>query len=144
MSKLRDLNNRFKRLNIDSIYDNALKEVKPEILDMNTGQLAVGKYSDNTMMPSYENDDYANMKMQMGSKAPFGITNLILEGDFYRGFDMKITKNAIETYSKDSKSDDLSKEYGHEIFGLTKDNKSILGTMLKTIVQNDIKQQLNV
>lgn len=54
---------------------------------------------------------------------PFDRTTLFYSGRFYNRFNFVFLKRTINIFSSDSKTTDLEKKYGKDIFGLTKDNK---------------------
>ena len=145
MSKLRNLAGRFKTLNINTLLDSAIMQTEDEALDMNVAQLAIGEYSDGDELHEYENEDYAIYKQGMGSKAPFGVADLILEGDFTRGFFAKIKKNSIEISSTDSKTSKLEEKYSHFIFGLQPKNRLEWSReYILPYLQSNIKSHLKI
>lgn len=105
--------------NTDRIFKGAVLENENFILDANTAQLENGKDSFDKLLWEYASDEYARFKQSIGSKAPFGIADLKLTGDFYSGFTLVVEGNEFRITSTDSKTSDLVSRYGEEIFGLT-------------------------
>lgn len=105
----------------ESIFQLAVLDNQAEILDANTAQLEVGKDSFGVLLWEYASDEYAQFKQSIGSKAPFGIADLKLTGDFYSGFILKKQGKEFTITSTDSKTNDLVAKYGSEIFGLSDD-----------------------
>lgn len=121
--------------NPDKLFLGAVKDNETEILDANTAQLSVGKDSMGRLLEEYESDAYAKMKKgpPFNSKAPMGIPNLYLEGDFYEGFTLKYSGYEMTITSTDVKTDRLVAKYGEDIFGLSEEqlkNLSILESFL--------------
>jgi hypothetical protein len=138
MDELRKWQKRFR--GIQTIINRAIVENQEEILDLNTAQLEEGIDSEGNTLDEYAYDSYAKFKKSMGSKAPLGIPDLKLEGDFYAGFTLKKDDKDFLIISTDSKSHRLRDKYGENIFGLTsksigKVNQSILEDTLKLVRQ---------
>lgn len=104
--------------NIDVIFQRAVLDNEAEILDANTAQLEKGKDALGNLLEEYAWEWYAKMKQAEGSKAPFGIPDLKLEGNFYSGFILKHDGDKFFITSEDSKRDKLVEQYGEGIFGL--------------------------
>ena len=127
--------------NFDKIVDTVIHEYEAELIDLNTGQLEKGIAPDGIEIePPYAFDEYARFKKSIGSKAPLGIPDLKLTGDFYSRFETKITPNYIEISSGDSKAPELENKYGEDqIYGLTESNKKefvqLIKEPLKIIIQ---------
>ena len=79
-----------------TVFKRAIIESQEEILDLNVAQLRSGKDSFGELLDEYASDDYAQMKQAEGSQAPFGIADLILDGDFTEGFVLKSTELGAE------------------------------------------------
>ena len=91
-------------------------------------------------MEQYAFDAYAEFKQAIGSKAPFGIADLILEGDFVGGFVLKVSGLEIRITSEDEKTGDLAAKYGQDIFGLMEDSYNVIRPAL---LQSWIRQFKN-
>jgi hypothetical protein len=122
MGKLRDLHSKLSKFTQDDFDREMLKIVAENehiAIDMNTDdQLQKGIRSDGTNLP-----DYSPVSVSAFGKRA-GAMTLKDEGDFYEGFHLDTSKWAIQFESKDHKSAMLQDRYGHEIFGLTKENKT--------------------
>ena len=118
--------------NVDEIFKRAVFDNEAQILDANTAQLEQGQDALGNLLDEYSQDWYAKMKKAEGSKAPFGIADLKLEGDFYDGFILKYDGSKFFITSTDSKRDDLAAKYGADIFGLQSFDKiDLLESFLK-------------
>ncbi len=104
--------------NPEEIFRRAVLENEAEILDLNTAQLERGEDSFGNLLDEYASDTYAQFKQALGSKAPLGIPDLKLEGDFYSGFVLKYDGAAFFITSTDEKKDRLKDKYGEDVFGL--------------------------
>lgn len=134
------LNNVNKIVNdIDNITVGAMMEVKEEIIDLNTSQLEAGKLSTGELIePGYVFDEYSKYKRSIGSKAPFGVPNLKLEGGYYSGKTITPLNDGIEMKSTDIKAPKLEGKYTSNIEGLTDNNKSEVSEMILPTIQNKI------
>lgn len=121
------INNWIKTLNKrNDIFRRAIVENREEILDLNVAQLEKGEDSLGALLDDYASDAYAQFKIAIGSKAPFGTPNLILEGDFTEGFVLKGDGLEFFITSTDEKKDRLRDKYGEDIFGLSEESLEIL------------------
>ena len=107
-------------------FRKAVIENRAEILDLNTAQLNKGKDSEGNFLEEYALDSYAEFKKAMGSKAPKGIPDLKLEGDFHEGFTLVADGTEFYITSTDNKSDDLEYKYGEDIFGLSEKSLNVI------------------
>lgn len=121
MGKIKDLRNKFER-----IYEEQEKELEDiirrgeqAIVDMNKGQLMAGVNSDGSGLGQYASKSYAEMKRTLN---PRGVVDLKLTGSFHDNFFVAV-ELPLTIWSYDSKTDDLVKKYGRNIFGLTEENK---------------------
>ena len=98
-----------------------LGKLKAEIIDLNTGSqlFDLGIDSEGKFLGNYSSFTIFDKK-QRG--LPFNRITLFNYGDFYRGWDLRIVNNAVQFFSRDSKSSMLQDDYGSSIFGLTTDN----------------------
>lgn len=136
--------NKWKRAigNIDTIFQRAMLDNKEEIIDTNVAQLEVGKDSLGNLLLKYESDAYAEYKQFIGSKAPLGIADLILEGDFTGAFEMRADGPDFILYSTDEKYDHLRAKYGEDIFGLSENSVSDLSVQLNQSFINHFRNEL--
>ena len=96
-----------------------LKKVLPEIADTNRVQLERGELSTGELMPEYKQEWYKEMKESLSTyKAPSGIPDLRVEGDFYDGLYADLDDNGIEFGSTDEKESKLEAMYTEFIFGI--------------------------
>lgn len=131
-----------RKANTITIFKRAIVENQEEILDLNVAQLRVGKDSFGEFLYEYASEEYAQMKQAMGSQAPFGKPDLILEGDFTEGFVLKYESGGQFTItSTDDKTADLVAKYGDEIFGLTDESISEIKPLIR---ESFIKEFRNV
>lgn len=105
--------------NVDEFFKRAIVANQEEILDSNVAQLREGRDSFGEFLEEYASDDYAQFKKAMGSQAPFGIPDLILEGDFTEGFILTYKGDSFYFDSTDEKRNHLVDKYGQAIFGLS-------------------------
>jgi len=137
------LSNKLKSIDILKMMDKAVLANKEEILDANTSQLSKGKLSnENDIRPKYSTKEYAQFKIALGSKAPFQTPNLLVTGEFYGGFYMKVDNDGYEVGSNVGHADSLQTQYGSEIFGLTNKSKSDLKPQIKETLVKIIKDGL--
>jgi len=114
----------------DKYFNEAIVEHREEILDLNVAQLEVGKDSLGQFLDDYASDAYAEYKQSIGSKAPLGTPDLILEGDFTEGFVLKGGNGEWFITSTDEKKDRLRDKYGEDIFGLSDDSLNEIRTYI--------------
>lgn len=114
--------------NTDEYFRRAIIENQEEILDLNVAQLSQGKDALGNLLFQYESDIYAELKQgpPFNSQAPFGIPDLILEGDFTEGFVLKGEGIEFFITSTDEKKDRLRDKYGEDIFGLSEESLEII------------------
>jgi len=74
------------RENLDALIVKEMQNVSAEVIDINIRQLEEGIARDGGILGEYESDEYAEFKQSIGSKAPHGIVDTKLEGDFHAGF----------------------------------------------------------
>ena len=124
MSRLFELANKASRIDVWILLDKVLSsdETQDMIIELNKEQLTIGQDTTGGEVGQYFSDEYATAKQAIGSKAPFGVVDLLLTGDFYEGFDTTLTGDSVLVFSNDEKADDLEQKYGSEIYGLTEEN----------------------
>ena len=126
----------------EQYFIGAVVENREEILDLNISQLEVGKDSLGELLERYVLDSYAEFKQAIGSQAPFGIADLILEGDFTEGFFLIVDGKKIQITSTDDKTGDLAHKYGQDIFGLTEDSMDTIRPALLQSWLNQLRNEL--
>lgn len=126
----------------DLIFQRAIVENQEEILDLNVAQLKIGKDSFGNFLEEYASEDYARFKQAIGSKAPFGIADLILEGDFTEGFILTYNGDSFFFDSTDEKRNHLVDKYGEDIFGLSFDNQDQINPQIAESFINNFRYVL--
>ncbi len=131
--------------NVDRLFRQAIVEHQEEILDLNVAQLEVGKDALGNLLLAYESDIYAAFKQgpPFNSKAPFGIADLILEGDFTEGFVLRVNGFDYFITSTDEKTDRLKAKYGEDIFGIMAQSADIVGPDILESFLIGIRNQTN-
>lgn len=112
--------------NIDEPFQRAMLDNETEIIDANVAQLEIGQDALGNLLDEYASDAYAQFKKSMGSKAPMGVPDLKLEGDFHSGFILKRDGDMFFITSTDEKKDRLRDKYGEDIFGLSAESITTL------------------
>ena len=123
---LSELINRITRVqnNLPIIIIDFFLENDAEVIDLNIDQLRRGITSDGELIePEYASEVYAAFKQSIGSAAPLGTPDLILEGDFTGAFYLERRGNNLLFDSRDPKTADLDAKY-EGIFKLTEENKN--------------------
>lgn len=113
--------------NVNVVFNLAIVENQEEILDLNIAQLKTGRDSMGEFLWEYASDEYAAFKKSMGSVAPFGIPDLLLEGDFHEGFTLIPDGDGFRITSTDEKTAHLEAKYGSDIFGIAEDRIPEIG-----------------
>lgn len=123
MDRINELYKKLSSFNVDKIIDSTTKSIESMLIDANTHEQLYlhGKLSNGESLPPY------TLKSKWLKSAGGGdkrIQNMTLkdEGDFYKGWKIKYQKDQFTFYSTDSKTGELVKRYGEEIFGLTTAN----------------------
>ena len=113
-----------KTVDIAKIALAIVAETKDEVIDKNRAQLLDGVDKTGKKLKTYRSPAYAKKKHERNPFPGYGIADLYNTGAFQDGFKLKIlTKNSFDIFSSDSKSSDLIKKYGANIFGLNTESK---------------------
>lgn len=126
----KELERNLKALDIEALTIEAAMRKSPEMVDLNTGQLRIGKLSTGEDTQEYASIYYTNKKAKMGS---LSVPNMdfLFTGKFYAGWYVKqIRKKAIEFGSKDKKAKFLEANWSSDIYGLTEDSTGKLVDMM--------------
>jgi hypothetical protein len=109
----------------------AASDSESELIDLNTGQLEVGKMSTGEDTPEYSNPDYAKMKRAEGSKSGNNY-DYKLDGDFYAGWKITFEAESLTWDSTDSKTRKLTNPpFGTEdVFGIAPFNYNQAGELI--------------
>lgn len=115
--------NKANSINLRDLVQETIIEQGDNIIFLNQYRLFnESKDADGDRLPYYKSIGYSSIKNKMNPSLGFGKPDLKNEGDFYRGFFVKVTKEEFELDSKDDKSGELKKKYGDKIFGLSEDH----------------------
>lgn len=118
------IGNKMEILQLEATY-----EAADEIVELNQDQLWAGRRADGEMLP-----DYAD-----GS----GPIKLFDTGRFYDGFFVERKGSFPITISSDNKVEMLTKRYGDEIFGLTRESiKELAENVIQPILVEKIREEL--
>ena len=107
---IKDKQNRIKSLDIEKSAKESIFQAEDEIIDQQNRQFDLGERSDGTNFAS------ENIKF-VKDKRVYNYRKLYWTGAFRKG--LEITKQ-MTIDSKDSKSPDIAKAIGDELFGLSK------------------------
>jgi hypothetical protein len=94
---------------------------KDALLDMNRHQMLRGIDPDGQQFMKYKSVEYADIKKQAGSIAPFMIPDLKLTGSFQEKMILRVSQRDYVIHSTDEKSNKLESKY--HPFGLTDNHK---------------------
>ena len=141
--KLRELQNKIKSIDMQTLKEQAVKDYADEIVKLNQMQLKLGRTKDGKYIsPSYSKA-YLKRKRKLSSYvAPDGIPDLFLHGDFYREMETIIEDNQYDVISWDEKSQWLLPKYD-DIFGLTKENIEKIKPLVTNRLIELLKNKLN-
>ena len=137
MATLKKSVNRIKQFNFELALLKILRENDNIIIDLNTDDqlFKFGIDSSGNKLAPYRSTEYERLKAQLN---PNHVTDLKLEGDFYKGWKVDADKFPIYMTSTDAKTAELVGKYGEDIFGLTDKN---MGALSDYIV-DDIRETL--
>lgn len=119
----------------------AMVDVKEEIIDLNVDQIEHGVGSDGDTLGEYASDSYANLKKSLGSKAPKGVFDFKLTGDFLGGFYTEpyfgstFDSSGLFIDSRDSKTEKLDKLSNFRTFGIAPTNKREVSELILPTIQ---------
>lgn len=115
---------RFSSINLRKQVPILIEQDSETVIELNQSQLydrSVDK--NNKPLSIYRSVPYAAEKNRMNPKPGFRRPDLFVTGQFYRGFNIKVTQNILTITSSDSKTSALTKKYGTDIFGLDEISK---------------------
>jgi len=114
-----------------------IEQTKEKAIELNKLQLYNSSINKEGMrLELYRFEWYASMKNQKNPNPGLFHPDLYLTGAFYGGFKMTVTESTFNITSSDSKTFELVKKYGDDIFGLTDQSKGIYA---KGVVYEGIK-----
>jgi len=122
MTTTKDMLNKFKRLNLQKIAADTIKQTKDAYVQYNKDQLYTGGGADGNRLPAYRSKAYAAMKAQQNSLPGLGIPDYYLTGRMYSKMQLQISKDTVKVISKVEYYEDLANR-GGDPFGLSPDSK---------------------
>lgn len=126
MATIKGMLDKVKSLDLRSEVPVIIERTQAELILLNQTQLyQFGIKADGTPLKDYKSDKYARRKHVRNPQLPFGRPDFKDTGEFYKDFTVKADKNVFEVDSKDSKTQSLIDRDGENIFGLTKENKTV-------------------
>jgi hypothetical protein len=120
---LRELAQKAKTINVERLAQQVAKANVGLITDNVIDQLDIGIAGDGASVGKYSTNYYSRFKRRLGSNAPFGIVDLKVTGDLYKGLRTTIKGDKVETDSKVSYSKYQINRYGKRIYENTNENK---------------------
>lgn len=121
---LHELKRRWSKLDVKRAAISIVAERKEDIIDKNREQLMDGFNKEKKRLKKYASTQYAARKNRRNPVPGYGNPDLYDTGSFQQAMKLNIqSTNLYEITSTDSKTPDLKKKYGNEIFGLTTDSK---------------------
>lgn len=141
--KLQILSNTLKSMNLEESVLGIIREIKPQLIDLNTSQLFSGIDSTGALLkPYYRSSSYAEFKKQLNPK---GVVDLRLTGAFYSKFFIDAEGFPLLFGSTDDKEPELANKYGANIFGITKVNlHAITKSTILPELQKEIRKVLQL
>lgn len=133
--------------NLGRIIVEAMVAEESAIIDLNVSQLEEGINVDGSIVGEYASGEYAQYKQSIGSKAPLGVVDTKLEGDFHSGFysepyiGSNIEASGLFINSRDGKTDKLENAYPG-LFGIAPGNKDELQELTIPLITNIIRNEL--
>jgi len=132
MGRIKDFHKALAFINMDQLCLDVTLSLEDVATNMNTDQLFKGERSDGSNLP-----DYSPASVNVFGK-PQGPIRLFDSGDFYRGFIFANAQFPLFFTSTDEKTDELTFDYGENIFGLNQENKTDLA---KSYILPELKKE---
>jgi len=128
-------------LNIDiwELLRPILQDHFADIEELNRKQLSEGEKADNSAMPDYKSNVYADFKERfVPTYQIYPTTDLRYTGDFYKAIKAQFSTYGISIESFDGKAAELEAKYGSGIYGLTTESlelftKKLIDPLIKSI-----------
>ena len=120
---LKELSEKAKQINVRQLASDVMNENSGLITNRIRQQLTVGESGTGRNVGKYVSDRYSRLKRNMGSQAPYGVVDLRLSGDLYKGLETTFKGLTYETDSSVDYSKYQVKRYGKQIYELQKENK---------------------
>lgn len=118
-----------------------VKKHAQRIIDLNHSQLLEGVDSRGKSLGEYSSILYAQFKKKLNSR---GVVDLKVTGEFWEGFFVDASEWPVKVDSNDWKRNKLVKQYGKDIFGLTKENQLIFDAEIRRDVIAYYKDLLGI
>jgi hypothetical protein len=144
MATLLKLIERIKRTEVDTIIEETMEDASPLITDRQKDQMLGGLNSEGKKIGRYRSPAYASMKNRMNAIPGFGVPDLRLTGDFYKGIYTEVRGDKLIIDSVDEKTQDLADKYGETIFGLNKVTKKEAIKDIKPLFLNKIRNAIGL
>ena len=140
---LREFHNNLFKIDPIPIKEQAVIDVKEQILQMNKTQLREGKNNKGRYIEPRYSDLYLKRKCKLSSYgAPNGVPDLYLHGDFQGEMDVIVENGQYDIISWDEKNAYLTERYAN-IFGLTKESKELITPVVTKRFIELYREQLN-
>ncbi len=139
MGTIIGLKRKIEAMDVDRIAVSAVSNTTEEMANIQAEQMMHGLDSKGQPIGQYRSPIYAEVKNRMNPLPGFGVPDLKLTGAFYRGIVAKVSGDVVVTDSTDSKSADLQKKYGADVFGLDTQYK---GEYLREALQPEFSRQI--
>lgn len=137
MTTINSMLKKVSSLNLREQVPIIIDQTKETAIDLNRLQLyAMSEDKHNMSLLMYRSPSYATYKNQRNPKPGLGHPDSFLTGSFQRQMFMKVEKETFNISSHDSKTFDLVKHYGDDIFGLTVKSKQVYAN---TVIYDGIK-----
>lgn len=120
--ELEELIKRFQNFNAVQAADRVIKKNAEFAIDLSQGQMIRGKMPDGSQIGAYQSPFYAEFKNLRNPLAGFGVVDLNLTGDYYKGMILTGKYPNYEIISKDGKAQELESKYGDPL-GINKSNE---------------------
>jgi hypothetical protein len=133
-----------KRFRFEAELLRILRDNDNLIIDLNTDDqlFKFGIDSEGNKLQAYRSAAYAQLKAQLN---PNHVTDLKLEGDFYKGMRVDASKFPVFMENDDPKAAALVQKYGEAILGLTDENMGELSAqILEEVIQSLRKKALGI
>lgn len=134
--------------NISDIITESMVAEKEVIIDLNVDQIERGINSDGKILGEYESESYSRLKQSMGSRAPFGVFDFKLEGDFLSGIYAEAYKGStpeasgLYMSSSDEKTEKLERLSGDKVFGIAPENNNELDELTEDYIIQEVINEI--
>lgn len=129
-------------VDVDRILRHVAEQHQQDIVDMNREQLDAGIDANGDALPMPYAPKTIEIKQAKGQ--PTDRITLEDRGDFKNRMKVNFRRKYFEVTSRDWKTPVLKKEWGDDIFGLTKENKEDLAQWMKLDVIRLMRDSLSI